>query len=199
MPTQSWKHFAGAALIVFFVIACGGGGSKSLDPICNCTPTADEAHDFRAAEKHVPLPPVTPLEITVDTMFTWPLQPVPSNDTPRTGRELTLFHISQAWLQAIWLQPTDCDLHFELSATPDKNAPRVIVETPRDDEYCPARQQAEAMMARHGMQFVNQQQEVPNPFPVSVTGLAFEDFAHGRGSKHVATLWELHPAIVQGQ
>ena len=29
---------------------------------------------------------------------------------------------------------------------------------------------------------------------VDVLGLAFEDFEHDRG--HVATLWELHPAIV---
>jgi len=145
------------------------------------------------------IPPGPPVEITVNTMLSWPQQPVPTNDTPRTGRELQLFHISQAWLQAIWLQPTDCDLHLELSQTPDKNAPRVIVETPRDDEYCPARQQSVAMMGRHSMQFLTTQQEIPTPFPVSALGMAFEDFAHGRGSVHVATLWELHPAIVQGQ
>jgi hypothetical protein len=27
-------------------------------------------------------------------------------------------------------------------------------------------------------------------------GLAFEDFDHNRGSAQVATIWELHPAIV---
>jgi hypothetical protein len=29
-----------------------------------------------------------------------------------------------------------------------------------------------------------------------ITGMAFEDFDHSRGSAQVATIWELHPAIV---
>jgi len=31
---------------------------------------------------------------------------------------------------------------------------------------------------------------------VDVLGLAFQDFNHPRGSVHVATVWELHPAVV---
>jgi hypothetical protein len=30
----------------------------------------------------------------------------------------------------------DCDVHFEISQTADKNPPRVIVETPVDSEFC---------------------------------------------------------------
>jgi hypothetical protein len=30
-----------------------------------------------------------------------------------------------------------------------------------------------------------------------VRGLPYQDFAHKRGSKHVATVWEIHPAILQ--
>jgi hypothetical protein len=32
--------------------------------------------------------------------------------------------------------------------------------------------------------------------PVEVTGLAFQDFEHNRGSAQVATTWEVHPAVV---
>jgi hypothetical protein len=38
---------------------------------------------------------------------------------------------------------------------------------------------------------------VSDPFPVSVRGLPYQDFAHKRGSKHVATVWEIHPAMLQ--
>jgi hypothetical protein len=41
--------------------------------------------------------------------------------------------------------------------------------------------------------------EIPTPFPVVVTGLAFEDFEHNRGTDLIATTWELHPAIVSLQ
>jgi hypothetical protein len=194
MRNRPWKHFVAAALFALVVLACGGS-----DPICDCQPSKPDSVDFRFAEKHIPLPSGPAIEITVNTMLSWPQQPVPTNTTPRTGRELQFFHISQAYLQAIWLQPTDCDFHLELSETASKTAPRVIVETPRDSEYCPARRQEATMMQNHGMQFLRHQQEVATPFPVSVTGMAFEDFEHGRGSVHVATLWELHPAIVQGQ
>ena len=32
--------------------------------------------------------------------------------------------------------------------------------------------------------------------PVDVLGMAFQDFNHPRGTAHVATVWELHPAVV---
>jgi hypothetical protein len=43
--------------------------------------------------------------------------------------------------------------------------------------------------------------ELPQGLPADVMGLAFEDFDHSaiglqRGSAQVATVWELHPAIV---
>jgi hypothetical protein len=38
--------------------------------------------------------------------------------------------------------------------------------------------------------------ELPQSIRVEVIGLAFEDFEHNRGSAQVATVWELHPAIV---
>ena len=89
-------------------------------------------------------------------------------------------------------------MHFEISDTPDKNAPRVIVETPSDAEYCSSRQQLAAGLASgEGLTIGSGKlQEVTPPIPAEVVGLAFLDFEHHRGSKHVATTWELHPAIV---
>ena len=37
---------------------------------------------------------------------------------------------------------------------------------------------------------------LPQPFLITVQGLAFEDFEHNRGTALIATTWELHPAIV---
>ena len=39
-------------------------------------------------------------------------------------------------------------VHFEISDLPDKAAPRVIVETPIDAEYCPSRQAIANALAR---------------------------------------------------
>ena len=91
----------------------------------------------------------------------------------------------------------DCDVHFEISPTADKSASRVIVETPVDSEYCTARQNAQAQLAKHGFKLDSQHGgELPLALPVEVLGLAFEDFDHNRGSAQVATIWELHPATV---
>ena len=57
----------------------------------------------------------------------------------------------------------------------DKSAPRVIVETPVDSEFCSARQNAQSQLAKH--KFVL-------------------DSQHGGGSAQVQMIWELHPAIV---
>src|SRR6266850_4461264 len=81
--------------------------------------------------------------------------------------------------------------------TTDKSAPRVIVETPVDSEFCSARQNAQTQLAKH--KFVLDSQhggELPLALPVDVLGMAFEDFDHNRGSAQVQTIWELHPAIV---
>ncbi|HZR28191.1 MAG TPA: hypothetical protein VFA71_05380 [Terriglobales bacterium] len=166
--------------------------------LCNCTPLEPDSADYRHNAKHVPLPGDTPQEITVATILGWQQSsPAPAFDAPRSGRELQLFHISLAYLQSAAVEPGDCDIHMELSDVPDKTAPRVIVETPVDSEYCPARGQIQAQLAQHGFTLTQSQGgELPQALAVSVQGLAFEDFPHKRGSQYVATAWELHPAIV---
>lgn len=176
--------------------SCGGGD------ICHCTPKASASRDFRHAEKHVPLPDTAPTEVTVAQILGWALGPNPTNTTPRSGRELTLYHVSNAFLQNARLIDFDCDVHLEISGTSSKTAPRVIVETPIDSEYCSSRQNLQDALSRHHfrLRFIPNanvsQAELPQALPVSVLGLAFRDFEHNRGSLEVGTPWELHPAEV---
>jgi hypothetical protein len=128
-------------------------------------------------------------------MLDWPVTSVPDG-TPRSGRELQVFHISGAFVQWVGLNPGDCDIHVEISQTADKNAPRVIVETPVDSEYCSARQTLQSQLAHHKVTINGKGMEVTPALPADVTGLAFQDFEHNRGTALVATTWELHPAIV---
>src|SRR5438445_9156320 len=131
------------------VLSCGHDLSQTAQDPCNCHPTEPASVDFRHAEKHIPLPsgPATP--VTVQTILSWPQhESVP--DRPRIGRETMLFQVSQAFLQWASVQTGDCDLHLEISATPDKQAPRVMVETPVDSEYCAARQNLQTQLQQHG-------------------------------------------------
>jgi hypothetical protein len=175
------------------MMSCGAGD------VCHCTPTAPASKDFRHAEKHVPLPNVTPVETTVAQILSWALGPDPLDTTPRTGRELTLYHVATAYLQNARIVTFDCDVHLEISDVPSKSAPRVIVETPIDSEYCPSRKSLEDALRQHQFQLkpvAANLSELPQALPVSVLGLAFRDFEHNRGSAEVETPWELHPAIV---
>lgn len=177
-----------------WMASCGGAAD-----ICHCTPTAPASQDFRHSEKHVPLPNVAPVETTVAQILTWPVGPTPSGNAPRSGRELTLYHIGTAYLQNARIVSFDCDLHLEISDVRDKAAPRVIVETPIDTEYCPARRSIQHQLVEHHFQLRAVQanlSELPQALPVSVLGLAFQDFEHDRGSEQVNSPWELHPAVV---
>jgi len=173
---------------------------SALKDICNCVPFEPTIADYRHDAKHVPLPAVTPVEITVQTILSWPQTPVLPPNTPRFGRELTLFHVAHAFLQNASVNTADCDVHLEISATADPKAPRVIVETPVDSEYCSARKNIQNQLAQHGFTLDDTHGgDLPQALPADVTGLAFEDFEHpqSRGTPEVATLWELHPAIVK--
>ncbi|HZP16676.1 MAG TPA: hypothetical protein VFB00_01830 [Terriglobales bacterium] len=148
----------------------------------------------------MPLPNAAPTETSVAQMLAWPFGPNPTNSNPRTGRELTLYHIAKAYLQNARLISFDCDVHLEISDVPSKSAPRVIVETPIDSEYCANRRALEDALSQHHfrLRYVSnadvRRSELPQALPVSVLGLAFRDFEHNRGSAEVGTPWELHPA-----
>jgi hypothetical protein len=205
---QRYVALAGLALAAGFAFSCASVNNlgQSLGPVepadlCKCTPL-DQGIEYRHDEKHVPIPTMPPEEVTIDTIYSWPQNDPGSLDPPRTGVELQVFHVAAAFVQEVSVNSEDCDIHVEISATADKTARRVIVETPVDSEYCSARQNFQAQLAKHGVKLdPTHGGELPNALPADVVGLAFLDFDHnaigiGRGSAQVGTLWELHPAIV---
>jgi hypothetical protein len=71
----------------------------------------------------------------------------------------------------------------------------MIVETQVDSEYCAARQNLQAQLKKHGFLLDSQHGgELPRPLPVGAWAWLLKIFEHDRG--HLATLRELHPAIV---
>jgi hypothetical protein len=198
---------AAFALFALAQLSCGGGhnssGNNGSSPVvagqsdlCNCTDTEPTSSDYRTDAKHVDLPQIAATDITVADVLGWNVPPEPAFDAPRQGRELQMFHIGNGFLQFAWVNDGDCDLHLEISDTPDKNAPRMIVETPHMDSYCSARRQLAAQLNAQGFVLSSGSGELPTALPADVLGLAFQDFNHPRGSAHVATVWELHPAVV---
>ena len=188
-------------LLALLTVGCNGTTYGVLQPnpedLCKCLPIEPDILDFRHLAKHVPIPVIAAQEIGIDTILSWPQDTFVAPDAPRTGRELQVFHVAVAFLQEASVNAADCDVHFELSQTSDKGAPRVIVETSVDSEFCSARQNAQSQLAKHHFVLDSQHGgELPLALPVEVLGMAFEDFDHNRGSLHVATIWELHPAIV---
>lgn len=173
-------------------------GKIQPSDICNCLPVEPDYADYRHVAKHVPLPNVTPQEISVADILAWNQGiPVLPPDAPRSGRELQLFHVAHAYLQNASVNAADCDVHLEISDVPDRTAPRVVVETPVDSEYCSARKNIQTQLSQHGFRLdATHGGDLPQALPAEVTGMAFEDFEHNRGSAEVSTLWELHPATV---
>ena len=193
-------YLAGMTILLTAVImSCNGQDFGVLQPtpedLCKCIPLEPDVADYRHAAKHVPIPDTTAQEVSVDDILAWPQDLIIPPDAPRTGRELDVFHVANAFLQNASVNAVDCDISMEISQTAEKNSPRMIVETPVDSEYCSARQNLQAQLKQHGFQLDSQHGgELPKALPIDVTGMAFEDFEHNRGN--VATLWEIHPAIV---
>jgi hypothetical protein len=186
-------------LLALAFIGCKGQDFGVLQPapkdLCKCLSLEPDLADYRLLAKHVPIPNISEQEASVETILTWPQDPVIPPDAPRTGRELEVFHIADAFLQNASVNAVDCDVVMEISQFADKSSPRMIVETPVDSEYCSARQNLQAQLKQHGFRLDSQHGgDLPQAIPVDVVGMAFEDFEHDRGP--VATLWELHPAIV---
>src|SRR5438477_3459606 len=191
----------GTILLILIALGCKGQDFGVVQPtpkdLCQCLPIDPDIADYRHVAKHVAIPSIAVQEVTIEIMLTWSQDPAKPPDAPRTGRELEVFHIADAFLQAASVNAVDCDVVMEISHTADKNASRVVVETPVDNEYCSARQNIQAQLKRDGFRLDSQHGgELPQALSVDVVGMAFEDFEHDRGTAHVGTLWELHPAIV---
>ena len=186
-------------LVALATVSCNGQDFGFLQPtpedLCKCLPLEPDIADYRHAAKHAPISDLVAQEVSVEIILTWPQDLLIPPDAPRTGRELQVFHIANAFLQNVSVNALDCDVSMEISQTADKSSSRMIVETPVDSEYCGARQNLQAQLKQHGFRLDSQHGgELSPALPVEVLGMAFEDFEHDRGP--VATLWELHPAIV---
>lgn len=171
--------------------------------LCSCKPTHITKDDWRIEFKNGSLPHGDPTDTTVADILSWPEGPEPGPRTSRSGKELVLWRIPKAYLQTAFIRVSDCDLHVEISDQPDKNAPRMIIETPGTPDYCESRSSVFSALQQRGITLRVLNQELPQPQPVEVVGVAFRDQAHpvwfARGSDKVATLWELHPGIVKLQ
>lgn len=193
-------YLAGMTILLTIVImSCNGQDFGFLQPtpedLCKCIPLEPDVADYRHAAKHVPIADMVAQDVSVDDILAWPQDLIIPPDAPRTGRELDVFHIANAFLQNASVNAVDCDISMEISSTADKSSPRMIVETPVDSEYCSARQNLQAQLKQHGFQLDSQHGgELPQALSIDVVGMAFEDFEHNRGN--AATLWEIHPAIV---
>lgn len=195
---------AGLVLLAGLALSCGSLNVGVVQPLdlCQCTPLEPDLTDYRHAEKHIPIPVMTPSELTIDTVYSWPQTDPGSLDPPRTGNELQVFHIAVTFVQEVSVNGVDCDIHLEISQTADKTARRIIVETPIDTEFCSARKSIQAQLAKHGFRLdAAHGGELPQALPADLVGMAFEDFDHSaiglsRGSAQVTTVWELHPATV---
>jgi hypothetical protein len=193
--------FLGIVVVAFCIVACSGSDLGILQPtpedLCKCIPLEPDVADYRHAAKHVPIPNISAQEIDVATILSWAQDPIMPPDAPRSGRENNVFHVATAFVQTASVNSADCDVTMEISATPEKNAARVVVETPVDSEFCSARQNIQAQLKNHKFRLDSQHGgELPQALPAQIIGMAFEDFEHNRGSAQVGTLWELHPAIV---
>jgi hypothetical protein len=186
-------------LVALAMASCSGQDFGFLQPtpkdLCKCLPIEPDIADYRHAAKHVAIPNMVIQELSVETILSWPQDLLIPPDAPRTGRELQVFHIANAFLQNATVNALDCDVSMEISQTADKSSARMIVETPVDSEYCSARQNLQGQLKQHGFRLDSQHGgELSQALPIDVIGMAFEDFEHNRGP--AATLWELHPAIV---
>lgn len=189
-----------ALALTMMIPACGSGNplAAPLNDICACLPAEPPAVDYRYSAKHASLPTdQTPQEIDVPTILSWPQTEVLPPDQPRIGRETQLVHLATAYLVNASVFYGDCDIHLEIAGTADLNAPRVIIETPVNNEYCTSRQYVQSELKKRGFKLDLQNGgDLAQPVPVEVRGLPFEDFEHGRGGPHIATLWEIHPAVI---
>ena len=148
---SSWTlGWLGCVLLLLALINVSCGVLSHLENICNCSPLLPDLSDYRHAAKHVPIPSGTPMEITVGTILSWPQTPVLPPTQPRFGRELQLVQVQLAYLQNASVNPGDCDIHLEISQVADRKAPRVIIETPVDGEYCASRRYIQSQLKKQG-------------------------------------------------
>lgn len=186
-----------SSLILVCALSSGLVAAQKLDFACECHPAVSPKAEFRYESKNAPLPKVQPEETTVKEILDWVPQYFPGfpSNTARQDRELRFFHVSRAFLQAVWVNRYDCDFHLEVSHDEKKDSPRIIVEMTKN--YCSERKELQSQLALQGVIVDDKHQELRQALAVEIVGLAFQDKNERRGSALVDALWELHPAIVK--
>ena len=115
-----------AILVALPAVSCNGQDFGVLQPtpkdLCKCLPIEPDIADYRHLAKHVPIPNIAAQEVSVEIILTWSQDPVIPPDAPRTGRELEVFHIANAFLQNASVNAVDCDVVMEISQTADKSS-----------------------------------------------------------------------------
>ena len=209
MRKLSYFGIALLALAALFFLAYsdparpGNKRGKAIDTslLCGCKPTHITKDDWRIEFKNDSLPDQPAKDLSIAGILAWPEGREPGARTPRSASEQILYRVQKAYLQSVFLRRSDCDLHMEVSETPEKNAPRVIIETPGNAQYCEARSTLYSGLRERGITVADLNQELTKPLLVEIIGVPFRDESHpvwfSRGSDKVATLWELHPAIVK--
>ena len=139
--------------------------------------------------------------VAVPDVLAWAV-PLGHHDTENTAvvpKEKHLFTLT-GFVRKIKLSDDDCDLHLELAASGETNAPRVIVEIP------PTRLSLQKIVAAMFNLSATARSHTYNgakALAVVVTGFGFVDLSHQchnaptagcqHGGSQVKTLWELHP------
>src|ERR1700674_2783656 len=92
---------ASMTLLASVAVSCKGQDFGVLQPtpndLCKCLPIEPDIADYRHLAKHVPIINMTPQEVTVEIMLSWSQDPLIPPDAPRSGRELEVFHVANAF------------------------------------------------------------------------------------------------------
>jgi hypothetical protein len=96
-----------------------------------CHPTTNNHERWSVKTRSTPHAPISPITITVAKLIAMTVPSV--TGTPNhvlTGTPEENVYSLNAYVMLIKRSPDDCDIHLEVSDTPDPKAPRVIVEIP---------------------------------------------------------------------
>jgi hypothetical protein len=89
-------------LLVLIAVGCQGQDYGVLQPtpenLCKCLPIEPDIADYRHVAKHVAIPNIAVQEVTIEIILGWSQDPFVPPDAPRTGRELEVFHVANAFL-----------------------------------------------------------------------------------------------------
>jgi hypothetical protein len=191
--------YFGTYFVVALTLVTVGGAHKPI-------PTCGHGDHQRQVMKMRRVPAVmvaAPPIATVHDVVGWQVPVIAAKraDVPVDPRERQVYEVT-AYVRLLKLSDDDCDMHLQLSDSPD-SGPQIVVEIPINQ---PAARDAIEKLVGHATTTpkVYEGDESPR---ITVLGFAFLDLAHagsidhwtkeghGHGTAAVKTLWELHPVF----